>query len=129
VDDFGVHVNLGVFGPVRVSRFRRSQWMMDRSPQSWFRVPVFLQDPVVQIIVGLVLLLAVSLIALYGLSRLRSINAHNLQIDDIVRKNFEEMRTEGDLNDQEFRKIEALLAKNTSNDQRPESTNQHSSDA
>lgn len=101
---------------------------MDRSSQNWFRVPEFLQDPVVQIIVGLVLLLAVSLIALYGLSRLRSINAHNLQIDDIVRKNFEEMRTEGDLNDQEFRKIEALLAKNTSNDPRPESTNQHSSD-
>lgn len=101
---------------------------MDRSSPNWFQVPEFLQDPVIQIIVGLVLLLAVSLIALYGLSRLRSINAHNLQIDDIVRKNFEEMRTEGDLNDQEFRKIEALLAKNTLNDPRPESTNQQSSD-
>jgi hypothetical protein len=65
---------------------------------------------------------------LYGLSRLRSINAHNLQIEDIVRRNFEEMRTEGDLNDQEFRKIEALLSKNTSKDQRHESTNQSSSD-
>jgi hypothetical protein len=103
--------------------------MMDRSSQIWFRVPEFLQDPVVQIIIGVVLLLVVSLLALYGLSRLRSINAHNLQIDDIVRKNFEEMRTEGDLNDQEFRKIEALLAKNTLNDQHPESTNPRSSDA
>jgi hypothetical protein len=102
--------------------------MMNSSSRNWFGVPEFLQDPVVQIIVGLVLLLAVSLIALYGLSRLRSINAHNLQIDDMVRKNFEEMRTEGDLNEQEFRKIEALLAKNTSSDQRPESTNRHSSD-
>ena len=101
---------------------------MNSSSRNWFGVPEFLQDPVVQIIVGLVLLLAVSLIALYGLSRLRSINAHNLQIDDMVRKNFEEMRTEGDLNDQEFRKIEALLSKNTSKDQRHESTNQSSSD-
>jgi uncharacterized membrane protein len=90
--------------------------------------PAFLEDPVVQTILGVIVLVLVSLIALYGLSRLRSINAHNLQIDDMVRKNFEEMRTEGDLNEQEFRKIEALLAKDTSSDQRPESTNRHSSD-
>jgi len=88
----------------------------------------FFDDPVVQTITGVLVLVVVSLIALYGLSRLRSINAHNLQIDDIVRKNFEEMRTEGDLNDQEFRKIEALLAKSTLNDPRPESTDKHSSD-
>lgn len=100
---------------------------MDRSSQIWFRVPEFLQDPVVQIIIGVVLLLVVSLLALYGLSRLRSINAHNLQIDDVVRRNFEEMRTEGDLDDQEFRKIEALLAKNTSRERRPTPTNLPSS--
>ena len=88
----------------------------------------FFEDPVVQTITGVLVLVVVSLIALYGLSRLRSINAHNLQIEDIVRKNFEEMRTEGDLNDQEFRKIEALLSKNTSKDQLHESTNQSSSD-
>jgi hypothetical protein len=96
---------------------------MVRTTQHWFSFPAFLGDPVVQSTVGIVLLLVVTLIALYGLSRLRSINAHNLQIEDIVRRNFEEMKTEGDLNEQEFRKIEALLAKNTSSEQRPESTN------
>ena len=101
---------------------------MDQIPLLWFAFPTFLGDPVVQVVAGLLVLVLVSLIAMYGLSRLRSINAHNLQIDDIVRKNFEEMRTEGDLNDQEFRKIEALLSKNTSKDQLHESTNQSSSD-
>lgn len=96
---------------------------MEQTSPLWFGFPAFLGDPVVQVVAGLLVLVLVSLIAMYGLSRLRSINAHNLQIEDIVRKNFEEMRTEGDLNDQEFRKIEALLAKNTSSQQRPESTN------
>ena len=100
---------------------------MERTSQTWSYASSFLNDPVTQVVAGGLILLVVSLIALYGLSRLRSINAHNLQIEDIVRRNFEEMRTEGDLNEQEFRKIEALLAKNTSSDQRPESTNQPSS--
>lgn len=97
---------------------------MERNTQHWLNFAAFLDNSVVQVIAGGSVLLVVSLIALYGLSRLRSINAHNLQIEELVRRNFEEMRTEGDLNDQEFRKIEALLAKNTSSDQRPESTNQ-----
>jgi hypothetical protein len=37
------------------------------------------------------------------------------------------MRTEGDLDDQEFRKIEALLARNPSSKQHPEMTNKQSS--
>jgi len=97
---------------------------MERHTQHWLYFATFLDNSVVQAIAGGLVLLVVSLIALYGLSRLRSINAHNLQIEELVRRNFEEMRTEGDLNDQEFRKIEALLAKNTSSDQRSESTNQ-----
>jgi len=96
---------------------------MERHTQHWLYFATFLDNSVVQAIAGGLVLLVVSLIALYGLSRLRSINAHNLQIEELVRRNFEEMRTEGDLNDQEFRKIEALLAKNTSSQQRPESTN------
>lgn len=100
---------------------------MERTSQAWSYYSSFLNDPVTQVVAGGLILLVVSLIALYGLSRLRSINAHNLQIEDIVRRNFEEMRTEGDLDEQEFRKIEALLAKNTSSEQRPESTSQPSS--
>jgi uncharacterized membrane protein len=87
----------------------------------------FLEDPAIQTILAIVVLVLVSLIALYGLSRLRSINAHNLQIEEAVRRNFQEMRTEGDLDDQEFRKIEALLARNPSSKQRPELTNERPS--
>jgi len=104
----------------------RSQPMMERANQPWNYFPSFLDDPVVKTLIGIVLLVIVSLIALYGLSRLRSINAHNLQIEDTVRRNFEEMRTEGDLDEQEFRKIEALIARNTSSDQRTELTNPQS---
>lgn len=101
---------------------------MDAASFSCSSLIAFLTDSVSQTVTGVVVLVVVSLVALYGLSRLRSINAHNLQIEDVVRKNFEEMRTEGDLNEQEFRKIEALLSKNTLRDQRFESTNQSSSD-
>jgi hypothetical protein len=100
---------------------------MNRATRNWNSLSEFLSDPVVQLAIGLLVLVIVSLIGLYGLSRLRSINAHNLQIDDVVRRNFEEMRTEGDLDDQEFRKIEALLAKNTSRERRPTPTNLPSS--
>lgn len=89
--------------------------------------PEFLEDPVVQTILGVVMLALVSLLALYGLSRLRSINAHNLQIEEALRRNFQEMRTEGDLDDQEFRKIEALLARNLSSKQHLEMGNEQSS--
>ena len=89
--------------------------------------PAFLEDPVVQTILGVVVLVLVSLIALCGLSRLRSINAHNLQIEEALRRNFQEMRTEGDLDDQEFRKIEALLARNPSSKQHSEMRNEQSS--
>lgn len=101
--------------------------MMERANQPWNYFPSFLDDPVVKTLIGIVLLVIVSLIALYGLSRLRSINAHNLQIEEALRRNFQEMRTEGDLDDQEFRKIEALLARNPSSKQHPEMTNKQSS--
>jgi hypothetical protein len=90
---------------------------MNRATRNWNSLSEFLSDPVVQLAIGLLVLVIVSLIGLYGLSRLRSINAHNLQIDDVVRRNFEEMRTEGD----------ALLAKNTSSERRPTPTNLPSS--
>jgi hypothetical protein len=78
---------------------------------NWGSWQAFWNDSFVQLTLGLIGLVTVSLIALYVLLRLRRINAHNLQIEEEVRKNFEEMRTEGDLNEQEFRKIEALLSK------------------
>lgn len=81
---------------------------------NWGSWQAFWNDSFVQLTLGLIGLVTVSLIALYVLLRLRRINAHNLQIDAMVRKNFEEMRTEGDLDEQEFRKIQALLEKQRS---------------
>lgn len=49
-------------------------------------------------------------LALYVLSKLRDSNTDNQQVDDLLRKNFEEMRSEGDIDDQEFRKIKLLLS-------------------
>lgn len=90
--------------------------MMGNTNFNWGSWQAFWNDSFVQLTLGLIGLVAVSLIALYVLLRLRRINAHNLQIEEVVRKNFEEMRTEGDLNEQEFRKIEALLSKQHANE-------------
>ena len=80
----------------------------------WGAWQAFFGDSFVRLTLGVIGLVAVSMFALYVLLRLRRINAHNLQIDAMVRKNFEEMRTEGDLDEQEFRKIQALLEKQRS---------------
>lgn len=98
--------------------------MMGNSNFAWGSWQAFWNDSFVQLTLGLIGLLAVSLIALYVLLRLRRINAHNLQIEEEVRKNFEEMRTEGDLDEQEFRKIEALLIKQRATESQQDSTPQ-----
>ena len=85
-----------------------------RSMFSWGSWQEFFGDSFVQLTLGAIGLMVVSMFALYVLLRLRRINAHNLQIDAMVRKNFEEMRTEGDLDELEFRKIQALLEKQRS---------------
>lgn len=102
---------------------------MNQASPLWSKFQEFFSDPVVQVVVGLVGLVSVSLIAFYGLSRLRRINAHNLQIDALVKRNFEEMRSGGVLDDQEFRKIEALLANKTKSDKPPRSAFDGSSES
>ncbi|MFN7732692.1 MAG: hypothetical protein ACK5OB_12365 [Pirellula sp.] len=73
---------------------------------SWMDV---LSDPVVQSVLGVVILLVISAVALFALSRLRDSNTDNQRPDELLAKNFEEMRSEGDIDEQEFRKIKALL--------------------
>jgi uncharacterized membrane protein len=73
---------------------------------SWMDV---LSDPVVQSVLGVVILLVISAVALFALSRLRDSNTDNQRPEELLAKNFEEMRSEGDIDEQEFRKIKALL--------------------
>lgn len=83
---------------------------MNSAPARWSSLVAFLSDPIVQAVLGVVLLLVICAIAVFALSKLRDSNTDNQQTEELLRKNFEEMRTEGDINELEFRKIKALLA-------------------
>lgn len=68
-----------------------------------------LSFPVVQCVLGLLIVLTVSAIAYYVLIKLRD-STSNDQLDvTSLEKNFEEMRSGGDINESEFRNIKALL--------------------
>jgi hypothetical protein len=88
----------------------RAARRMNSAPDRWSTLVAYLSDPVVQSVLGVVLLLMVSSIAMFALSKLRDSNTDNQPAEELLRKNFEEMRSEGDIDDQEFRKIKALLA-------------------
>jgi len=82
---------------------------MNTAPDPWSSFAAFASDPVVQSVLGVLVLLIVSAIAVYYLAKLRDSNTETQQLDELIRKNFEEMRSEGDIDEQEFRKIKALL--------------------
>ncbi len=62
-----------------------------------------------QAVLGVLILLAVCSLAIYVMSRLRESNTQDVPLDQLVRKNFEEMRSGGDISDAEFRKLTSLL--------------------
>ena len=70
----------------------------------------FLSSPTFQAVLGILVLLAVCWLAIYVMSRLRGSNIQDVPLDDLVRKNFEEMRSGGYISDAEFRNITSLLA-------------------
>lgn len=82
---------------------------MNTAPDPRSSIAAFASDPVVQSVFGVLVLLIVSAIAVYYLAKLRDSNTKTQQLDELIRKNFEEMRSEGDIDEQEFRKIKALL--------------------
>jgi|LakMenEpi03Aug12_release.lakeMendotaPanAssembly.Ray.scaffolds.fasta_scaffold64327_4 hypothetical protein len=82
---------------------------MNTAPDPRSSLAAFASDPVVQSVLGVLVLLIVSAIAVYYLAKLRDSNTETQQLDELLRKNFEEMRSEGDIDEQEFRKIKALL--------------------
>lgn len=68
-----------------------------------------LSHPALQAILGVLVLMAVSFIAYQALAKLRGSNKEDGQLTDLLQKNFEEMRSEGDISEAEFRKISASL--------------------
>ncbi|MCU0717462.1 MAG: hypothetical protein MUD03_15190 [Pirellula sp.] len=68
-----------------------------------------LSHPALQAILGVLVLMAVSFIAYQALAKLRGSTKEDGQLADLLQKNFEEMRSEGDISEAEFRKISASL--------------------
>lgn len=69
----------------------------------------FLSQSVVQAILGILILLIVSVVAYYTLLKLRGSSIDNTESLELIRKNFEEMRSEGDISEAEYRRISASL--------------------
>jgi uncharacterized membrane protein len=69
----------------------------------------FLSQSVVQAILGILILLIVSVVAYYTLLKLRGSSFDNTETLELIRKNFEEMRSEGDISEAEYRRISASL--------------------
>jgi len=68
-----------------------------------------LSSPTFQSVLGVLILLTVCAFAISQLSKLRDSNTQDAPLDEMLRKNFEEMRSEGVINDAEFRNISSLL--------------------
>ena len=68
-----------------------------------------LSSSTVQATLGVMIVLAVCWLAIYVMARLRDSNTQDVPLDDLIRKNFEEMRSGGTLTDAEFRNITSLL--------------------
>ncbi len=83
---------------------------MNTALDRWSSSNAFFSDTVVQAVLGLLVLAVVTGIAFFVLSKLRDSNTNDQVAPDLLEKNFEEMRSEGDIDDQEFRKIKSLLA-------------------
>ena len=84
-----------------------------RTPRPWDHwsgIGKLLSNPTLQASLGVLILLAVCWLAFYVMARLRESNAQDIQLHDLVKKNFEEMRSGGDISEAEFRKIKSLLA-------------------
>jgi len=69
----------------------------------------FLSSSSFQAVLAVLILLAVCWVAFYVMSRLRDSNTEDEPLDQVVRKNFEEMRSEGYITDKEFRNINSLI--------------------
>ena len=78
-----------------------------QEPASW--IWKLQSSPTVQAALGVLIVLAVCWLAIIVMARLRDSNTQGVPLDDLIRKNFEEMRSGGTLTDAEFRNITSLL--------------------
>jgi hypothetical protein len=86
---------------------------MNTAPDRWASANAFFSDPVIQAVLGLLVLSMVTMVAYFALSKLRDSNIKDRSTTHLLEENFEEMRSEGDIDEQEFRKIKALLSGGT----------------
>jgi uncharacterized membrane protein len=83
-----------------------------------------LNNPTIQAALGVLIVLTVSAIAFHLLSKLRGSNNQDHSTADLLQKNFEEMRSGGDISEAEFRRISASLGQPASTPkQRPNDGN------
>jgi hypothetical protein len=83
---------------------------MNTAPDRWASASAFFSDPIIQAVLGLLVLSLVTMIACLALSKLRDSNTKDRSITHLLEKNFEEMRSGGDIDELEFRKIKSLLS-------------------
>jgi len=83
---------------------------MNTALDRWLSANAFFSETVFQAVLGLLVLSVVTVLAYFALAKLRDSNMKDRPITHLIEKNFEEMRSEGDIDDQEFRKIKALLS-------------------
>jgi len=62
-----------------------------------------------QAALGVLIVLAVCWLAVYVMARLRDSNKQGVPLDDLLQKNFEEMRSGGEISETEFRNITSSL--------------------
>ena len=95
---------------------------MNTAPKPASDIGWLLSNSTFQAVLGVLILLAVCWAAIYFMARLRESNTQDVPLDDLVRKNFEEMRSGGDISDAEFRKLTSLLEEKP---RRPSSPNEN----
>ena len=83
---------------------------MNTAPNSTTWIWSLVSSSTFQSVLGILILLTACGIAISLLSKLRDSNTQDAPLDEMLRKNFEEMRSEGVINEAEFRNIASLLA-------------------
>jgi len=78
-----------------------------------------LNNPTIQAALGVLIVLTVSAIAFHLLSKLRGSNNQDNVAMDLLQKNFEEMRSGGDISEAEFRRISASLGQTVTTSKQP----------
>jgi hypothetical protein len=102
---------------------------MNTAQNHGFGIWQLLSNATIQSVLGVLILMIVCTLALYMLSKLRDSTTQDAPMEDVLRKNFEEMRSEGYINEAEFRNIASLLEENPRRSVRQSATTDFKTDA